>query len=137
MIALFLRHPARQVIPCFPLFLLLSSCDRVSSRMEITHSRDISQYEPKPKVGAYPQERFGDERLIWQTPDGWSQAERSQMRPVNLAFGPNKEGECYLSLLPGGGRRARECEPLAQADGTAGNHRGRTGQDAQKDLDGH
>ena len=103
MIALFLRHPARQVIPCFPLFLLLSSCDRVSSRMEITHSRDISQYEPKPKVGAYPQERFGDERLIWQTPDGWSQAERSQMRPVNLAFGPNKEGECYLSLLPGGG----------------------------------
>ena len=31
-----------------------------------------------------------------------SRAERSQMRPVNLAFGPNREGECYLSMLPGG-----------------------------------
>lgn len=82
---------------------LLSSCERVSQRMEITRTREISEYEAKPKVGAYPQERFGDEKLIWETPAGWVQAERSQMRPVNLAFGPNREGECYLSLLPGGG----------------------------------
>ena len=70
--------------------------------MEITQTRDISDYEAKPKLNAYPQERFGDERLRWETPAGWSQAERSQMRPLNLAFGPNKEGECYLSMLPGG-----------------------------------
>jgi hypothetical protein len=24
------------------------------------------------------------------------------MRPINLKFGPNGEGECYLSMLPGG-----------------------------------
>ena len=70
--------------------------------MEITNTRDISGYEAKPKLFAYPQERFGDERLRWETPPGWAQAERSQMRPVNLTFGPNKEGECYLSMLPGG-----------------------------------
>jgi len=79
-----------------------SSCDRVSPRMEITRSREISSYEAAPKLHAYPQERFGDERLNWKTPDGWARAERSQMRPVNLAFGPNGEGECYLSILPGG-----------------------------------
>ena len=33
---------------------------------------------------------------------GWVHAERSQMRPINLKFGPNGEGECYLSMLPGG-----------------------------------
>lgn len=84
------------------LSLVLSSCDRVSERMEITQTRDISTYEAKPKLHAYPQERFGDERLRWETPAGWAQAERSQMRPVNLTFGPNKEGECYLAMLPGG-----------------------------------
>ena len=81
---------------------VLPSCDRVSERMEITETRDISTYEAKPKLNAYPQERFGDEKLRWETPAGWAQAERSQMRPVNLTFGPNKEGECYLAMLPGG-----------------------------------
>lgn len=80
----------------------LVSCERITERMEITESREISSYEAKPKLNAYPQERFGDERLLWETPEGWSRAERSQMRPVNLTFGPNKEGECYLSMLPGG-----------------------------------
>jgi hypothetical protein len=87
---------------CLLLSLAFSSCDRVSERMEITQTRDISTYEAKPKLNAYPQERFGDERLRWETPAGWAQAERSQMRPVNLTFGPNKEGECYLAMLPGG-----------------------------------
>lgn len=70
--------------------------------MEITHARDISDYEVKPKLFAYSQERFGDERLRWETPPGWVQAERTQMRPLNMAFGPNREGECYLSMMPGG-----------------------------------
>jgi hypothetical protein len=82
--------------------ITLVSCDRVTERMEITQTREISQYEAKPKLQAYAQERFGDERLNWETPAGWVRAERSQMRPVNLAFGPNQEGECYLSILPGG-----------------------------------
>jgi hypothetical protein len=101
-----MRFPLMKLAPpciaCLALPLLIS-CEPVSERMEITRTREISQHESRPKVGAYPQERFGDERLIWETPSGWAQAERSQMRPVNLTFGANKEGECYLSLLPGGG----------------------------------
>ena len=77
-------------------------CRRIDDRMEIKNTREISTYEAKPILNAYPQERFGDERLRWETPEGWTRMERSQMRPVNLAFGPNKEGECYLSMLPGG-----------------------------------
>jgi len=34
---------------------VLPSCDRVSERMEITQTRDISTYEAKPKLNAYPQ----------------------------------------------------------------------------------
>ncbi len=99
------RSPRRAALMAnsFLLLSFMTSCERVSERMEITRTREISQYEATPKVAAYAQERFGDERLTWKTPEGWAQAERSQMRPVNLTFGPAKEGECYLSLLPGGG----------------------------------
>ncbi|MEN3940864.1 hypothetical protein WJU23_06200 [Prosthecobacter sp. SYSU 5D2] len=81
---------------------MLVCCERVTERMEITQTREISSYEAKPKLNAYSQERFGDERLQWETPEGWTRAERTQMRPVNLTFGPNNEGECYLAMLPGG-----------------------------------
>ena len=84
--------------------VLVSSagCRRLGERMEITESREVSDYEAAPKLSAYSQERFGNDPLTWQTPEGWTQAERSQMRPINLRFGPNGEGECYLSMLPGG-----------------------------------
>jgi len=103
MIALPFRAPhTRCVLVLAACTFILVSCDRITERMEITQTREISSYEAKPKLNAYPQERFGDERLLWETPAGWARAERSQMRPVNLTFGPNKEGECYLSMLPGG-----------------------------------
>lgn len=92
----------RRGAPALALCAALSSCERIGTRMEITHTREISQYEATPKLHAYAQERFGDERLSWKTPEGWARAERSQMRPVNLTFGPNGEGECYLAMLPGG-----------------------------------
>lgn len=98
MMSLSFRHGLAALVS----LTVLISCDRVSQRMEITRTRDISSYEPAPKLNAYPQERFGDERLTWSTPAGWERAERSQMRPVNLTFGSNGEGECYLSILPGG-----------------------------------
>lgn len=80
--------------------LALTSCNRVSPRMEITESRPVSTHEAKPALGASAPERFGDERLKWDTPEGWTRLERNQMRPVNLGFGPQNEGECYLSMLP-------------------------------------
>lgn len=41
--------------------------------------------------------------LIYTTPDGWEAKEGSMMRDVNLAFGENDEGECYVARLPGAG----------------------------------
>ena len=97
-----MNHLYRGLITGLPLICALAACSRVSERMEITESREISTYEAQPKLFADAAERFGEERLRWKVPDGWAQAERSQMRPVNLTFGPKGEGECYLSMLPGG-----------------------------------
>jgi hypothetical protein len=88
---------------CFLSVLPFSSaCKRLGERVEIIETREISQYEAEPKLFAYSQQRFSNDPLSWETPAGWVQAERSQMRPINLRFGPNGEGECYLSMLPGG-----------------------------------
>ena len=89
-------------IACLVVLPFLASCKRLGERVEITETREISQYEAQPKLFAYSQQRFSNDPLSWETPAGWVQAERSQMRPINLKFGPNGEGECYLSMLPGG-----------------------------------
>lgn len=89
--------------------LMTVSCKRLGERVEITESRTLSEFEPTPKLDVSTRARFSDEPepgadpLVWTLPEGWKEAERSQMRPVNLRFGPNGEGECYLSVLPGGG----------------------------------
>ena len=41
--------------------------------------------------------------LTYTTPDGWTKAPGSPMRDVNLSFGVNGEGECYVARLPGMG----------------------------------
>lgn len=87
---------------CLSALPFFSACKRLDERVEITESRENSQYEAKPKLFAYSQQRFSNDPLSWETPPGWVQAERSQTRPINLRFGPNGEGECYLSMLPGG-----------------------------------
>lgn len=90
------------LVSCLLVLPLATSCKRLGERVEITETREISQYEATPKLFAYSQQRFSNDPLSWETPPGWVQAERSQMRPINLRFGPNGEGECYLSMLPGG-----------------------------------
>ncbi len=40
-------------------------------------------------------------KLKWDTPEGWSEAPASSMRDVNLSFGPDGIGECYVARLPG------------------------------------
>lgn len=41
--------------------------------------------------------------LIYTTPEGWKEQSGSMMRDVNLSFGENAEGECYVARLPGAG----------------------------------
>ncbi|MEM9016578.1 MAG: hypothetical protein AAGC68_06160 [Verrucomicrobiota bacterium] len=45
----------------------------------------------------------GGPRLIYDTPENWSENPPSMMRDINLSFGENGEGECYVARLPGAG----------------------------------
>jgi hypothetical protein len=93
--------------------LLLSSCERLTERMEIKESRAISEHAIMPKAEATSAERFFDTQqaqppaenpLAWITPEGWTEAPAGSgggMRLIDLRFGPNQEGECYLSIMPG------------------------------------
>lgn len=93
---------------------VLTSCERLTERMEIKKSREISEHAIMPKAEASSAERFFDTQppppppaenpLAWITPDGWTQAAPGAgggMRLIDLRFGPNQEGECYLSIMPG------------------------------------
>lgn len=98
----------------------LPACKRLTERMEITETREISTYAPAAQANVPSAVRFYDNSepaqqedphsqipLVWDTPAGWKEAPADAssgmagMRLINLAFGPNGEGECYLSAMPG------------------------------------
>ncbi len=99
--------------------LFMTSCDRLQEREAITETRDISSHAPKPHADIPSSTRFYDdakeepqqqqrpnfrELLTWTVPEGWSESTKPDpmgMRLLDLRFGPNKEGECYISLIPG------------------------------------
>jgi hypothetical protein len=97
--------------------LLLTSCDRLQEREAITETRDISSHASKPHADIPSSTRFYDdakeepqqrpnfrELLTWTVPEGWSESTTPDpmgMRLLDLRFGPNQEGECYISLIPG------------------------------------
>ncbi|OYW70855.1 MAG: hypothetical protein B7Z37_29435 [Verrucomicrobia bacterium 12-59-8] len=106
--------------PCCALLacsLLMTSCDRLQEREAITESREISSYAPQPHADIPSATRFYDdtkeepqkrpsfrELLTWTVPEGWSESATPDpmgMRLLDLRFGPNQEGECYISLMPG------------------------------------
>lgn len=97
--------------------LLITSCDRLQEREAITESREISSHAPKPHADIPSATRFYDdakeepqqrpnfrELLTWTVPEGWAESTKPDpmgMRLLDLRFGPNQEGECYISLIPG------------------------------------
>lgn len=96
--------------------VVLTSCnDKASGPYEITEVRDMDPahaYE-QPSLIADSADRFGYGRreaapaqapsLVWEVPDGWKEVASTAMRDANLRFGPNDEGECYVTRLGGGG----------------------------------
>ncbi len=96
--------------------MLLVSCKRLGESMEIKETRDISSHSTVPKAMASSAERFFDNQeaperpkenpLTWVTPEGWKDAPAEAsatagMRLIDLRFGENGIGECYLSAMPG------------------------------------
>ncbi len=97
----------------------VASCKRLTERMEVTEAREISSFEPPARADIPSATRFFDDQppaqeqgqsripLAWDTPAGWqevpsgSASPMAGMRLINLSFGPNGEGECYLSAMPG------------------------------------
>ena len=90
----------------------LLSCGRMGEREEITETREISTLARKPLAGIADASRFFAEEkpqaegesqhpLLWKSPEGWQAKPTTQMRLIDFSFGPQGEGECYLSALPG------------------------------------
>ena len=46
----------------------------------------------------------GNPPFEWAEPDEWNAVEGTAMRIANFNFGPDKKGECYFTVLPGGGQ---------------------------------
>ena len=116
-------------IPVCGVCLLLSACDPVDDRMEIKEERVLPIGHEAPELGRNlkarlgPDEDLGMQRpeapepepepagpggniadlLVWETPEGWTEAPATAMRLVNLRFGEGDVGECYLTVLMGGG----------------------------------
>ena len=102
---------------CFAASACLVACAPDSTE-PITESRELSQYARPAAVDVPSATRFYDDAkpetreppmdfrklLAWTVPEGWSESSTPDpmgMRLVDLRFGPNQEGECYISLLPG------------------------------------
>ncbi len=110
--------------------LLLSACGR-QERVEVVQSRALFKNEPEPRLGLTTAQRYAandaQSMLSWTAPEGWNYLPATEFRHLNFDFGPNREGEMYLTLLPingGGGvlenfnrwRKQMDQPPLTEAD---------------------
>ncbi|MEZ5387208.1 MAG: hypothetical protein R3F13_16995 [Prosthecobacter sp.] len=116
-----MRYPTMKLSqPCCVLLLCcltFTGCGRPGDSVAITEVREISSHAPAPNVDIVSATRFYDDArdepqarpdfrnlLTWTVPEGWKESEQPDpmgMRLVDLRFGANGEGECYITLMPG------------------------------------
>ena len=116
-----LRHFIR-CVAATTFFLSISGCgDRESTAGLV--ERELSSSEREFKLAESSTERFryqtrpaaggdssapgsgggGGPKLVFTTPEGWTDKGASMMRDINFSFGEKGEGECYVARLPGAG----------------------------------
>jgi len=79
----------------------LSACNP-PDRVEITESRPPHTNETAPLLDAPLADSLpAAEAYRWDLPPGWIEGAPTQFRQVNFVFGPQGEGECYLSITQG------------------------------------
>lgn len=82
--------------------LLCAGCSR-KDRVEVVDSRAPFKNEPEPRLGLSASQRYGENLaqgiLQWQMPEGWNYLTPTEFRHVNFNFGPNREGEVYVTML--------------------------------------
>lgn len=123
--------PTRLPLLCATAFLALlsTSCGR-KDRVEVRQSRAPFADEGELKLGLSVGQRYATNEaqtlLRWTTPEAWNFLPATEFRHLNFDFGPAREGEAYLTLLPiqsGGGvlenfnrwRKQMGQEPLTEA----------------------
>lgn len=97
----------------------LLPCCGPSAEVTITQKRALPEQEQRPRTGIPSQERFrlalgmagfgasqqdsepSELKLSWKLPPGWKEATGNPMRQVDLRFGKDFQGECYLSRAGG------------------------------------
>ena len=129
--------------------LVFAACEPSDERIKITETRELGDFNPKPKLNLSFRDRVGIEEkkpqgsplnnvsffvkltgpkaivdaemdnfnlfcnslkigegnppFKWEKPESWKNEDQSSMRVANFSFGENSEGECYFTVLPGGG----------------------------------
>jgi hypothetical protein len=104
--------------------LFMTGCDQLGERVEIKETREISKHTTRPPVGVASDARFPqmereapeveppappapEDIFDWTTPAGWvvvpATGAAKGIRLLDMRFGPNQEGQCFLSFLSGGG----------------------------------
>lgn len=81
----------------------LSSSEREFKLAESSTER--FRYQTRPAAGGDSSAagNEGGPKLVYDTPEGWSDKGASMMRDINFSFGESGEGECYVARLPGAG----------------------------------
>ena len=70
--------------------------------MEIAESRPRHVSEKTPALDVpYEESLPSPDGYRWTLPAGWTEQPANQFRRINFSFGPNGEGECYLSVVDG------------------------------------
>jgi hypothetical protein len=91
-------------ITSLALVLWISVSCRPESEQEVMESRPRREADSLPaKVDvSYDRSFPNSEQYRWKKPTAWTRQPKSQFRDLNFSFGPQREGECYLSLVNGG-----------------------------------
>jgi hypothetical protein len=109
--------------------MLLAGCGR-EDRVEVIASRAPFKNERPPELGLEGIQRYTNHAqslLRWTVPEGWNFLLATEFRHLNFDFGPNREGEFYLTMFPissGGGvlenlnrwRQQMGQPPMVEAD---------------------
>lgn len=71
-------------------------------RVEITETRPRHTSEKSPRLDVSYEDSFPSmDSYRWTLPAGWKERPATQFRNANFSFGPQDEGECYLTLASG------------------------------------
>jgi len=100
---------------CFSVVVMVASCKPVNDRKEIKTVRKTGKLAPAAELGLPLLERVSgksqketgsgatDIPFAWDAPAAWKEVPGSAMRMANFTFGESAEGQCYFTILRGGG----------------------------------